>query len=92
MAYTAEQRRQIMACIHRLNRREGEAIDAAVMKQGGQTLPLPYVRQQLRTWFRARWSYLIAEYEKVLPSVDEMPDGLVTMIVRRHLAEEATKE
>lgn len=75
LAYTAQQRRLIMQCIHRLNAREGRAIDRAVMKMwSGHTVPRPHLRSQIRAWFRLRWSYLIAEYEKVLPHIEELPD------------------
>lgn len=73
-----------MACIHRLNAREQRALDAAVLHQGSMTLPRPHVRSQLRAWFRLRWSYLISEYEKVLPHVEELPDAVVADIVREH--------
>lgn len=90
MAYTADQRRKIMACIHRLNSREGKAIERAVMDCGGSTLPRPHLRVELRAWFRQRWSYLIAEYEKVLPHVEELPEEQVERIVREHLGRLAT--
>lgn len=69
-AYTSAQREKIMACIQRLNVREDEALAVAVLRDGHRTLPRPYVRQQLRSWFRQRWEYLISEYEK---SIEETP-------------------
>lgn len=73
MAYTGAQRSQIMACIQRLNVREDEALAKAVLRDGHRLLPRPYVRQQLRRWFRQRWEYLVSEYEKVLPHIEEIP-------------------
>lgn len=58
LAYTQEQRSNIMACIHRLN-----------LECGGTTLPRPHQRQLLRAWFRQRGSYLVGEYEKVRPQI-----------------------
>lgn len=87
LAYTAEQRHKIMACIHRLNSREQRAIGAATMPGG---LPRPHLRAELRAWFRLRWSYLIAEYEKVLPHVEELPEDQVEQMVREHLRRMAT--
>lgn len=63
--YNHTERQAIMSCIHRLNGREHKALDAAVLHQGGANLPKPYLRSQLRAWFRLRWEYLIREYEKV---------------------------
>lgn len=45
---------QLLAAFTRLERRRRAALDAAVMQQGGRTLPRPYVREQLRDWFGAR--------------------------------------
>lgn len=73
LAYTEAQRRQIMACIQRLNARESAALKAAQFPCGSRLLPRPYVRQQLRAWFYERWLYLINEYEKVLPHVENLP-------------------
>lgn len=66
LAYTEVQRSMIMRCIHALNRREGEILRRV-------ELELPEVRQQIRRWYRERWEYLLQEYEKVLPHVDELP-------------------
>lgn len=85
LAYTAVQRRAIMQCIQRLNAREQVAIERAVMWSGIQKLPRPHLRAELRVWFRLRWSYLIAEYEKVLPHVENLPKERVEEIVRRAL-------
>lgn len=89
LAYTAVQRRAIMQCIHRLNAREEAAIDRAVLWSGGQKLPRPHLRSELRTWFRLRWSYLIAEYEKVLPHVENLPEERVEAIVRWSVMKES---
>lgn len=54
-----------MSCIHRLNAREGKALDGATMSF--HKLPIPSVRKKLRAWFRQRWDYLIQEHEKLVP-------------------------
>lgn len=90
LAYTGMQRRQIMNCIHRLNAREQKAIERATMVCGGQILPRPHLRSELRAWFRQRWSYLMAEYEKVLPHVEELPAAYVERAVREQLRRLAT--
>lgn len=66
LAYTEAQRSKIMECIRHLNRREAEILRRV-------ELELPEVRQQIRRWYRERWEYLLQEYEKVLPHVDELP-------------------
>lgn len=85
LKHTSEQRKKIMACIQRLNTREGKAIERAVMRQGGGTLPRPYLRSQIRYWYRQRWSYLISEYEAILPHVEELPPEKVAYIVKGYL-------
>lgn len=87
LAYTEVQRRKIMDCIHRHNRRESKAIERAVVECGSRTLPAPHLREQIRAWYRERWSYLIREYEKILPRVDELPDEQVEHIVKNALME-----
>lgn len=42
--------------------RRDQALRLAVIRQGGQTLPRPYVRQQLRAWFDIWESYLWETY------------------------------
>lgn len=66
LAYTAEQRSRIMHMIRFTNNRESEAL-------AGVSLHYPEVRQQIRDWYRQRWNYLLWEYERVLPHVDELP-------------------
>lgn len=66
LAYTAEQRFKIMDAIQRNNRDQTAAL-------GRVSLLYPAVRQNIRDWYRERWEYLLAEYEKVLPHVDELP-------------------
>jgi hypothetical protein len=66
LAYTALQRSDIMKCIQRLNGRESAALQRVDLKH-------VQVRKQIRAWFYDRWSYLLEEYEKVLPHVDELP-------------------
>lgn len=58
-----------MACIHRLNAREGKALDAASMQGTGHgpMLPRPHLRAKLRRWFRVRWDYLVQEHERLVP-------------------------
>lgn len=86
LAHTREQRERIMACIRRLNSREARAIDAAVLWQGSGKLPRPHLRAELRQWFRLRWVYLLSEYEKILPHVEELEDAAaVKEIIRGHL-------
>lgn len=87
LAYTAEQRKMIMACIQRHNWREKFALERAVIDCGGRTLPRPHLREQIRAWYRERWSYLLREYEKILPHVDELPDEQVAHIVKNALME-----
>lgn len=85
LKHTSAQRKKIMACIRRLNDHESCVIGRAVIRQGGQSLPLPHTRAQIREWFRARWTYLLSEYEAILPHVDELPDEKVKGIVRSYL-------
>jgi hypothetical protein len=85
LKHTEQVRGQIMACIHRLNAKEAKSIYRAVTRQGGSTLPRPYLRQQIRYWYRQRWDYLISEYEAILPHVEELPDEQVASIVKCHL-------
>jgi hypothetical protein len=73
LAYTADQRQKIMACIQRLNTQESRALDRAFFMSGA---PRTYLRQQIRAWYRERWTYLIGEYEKILPHVEELPDAV----------------
>ena len=63
-AYTLAERRKIMDCIQRLNAQEAKALDGAMFKADWSIHP-PYVREQLRGWFRQRWTYLINEYERL---------------------------
>jgi hypothetical protein len=66
LAYTHAERERIMACIQRLNVREGKELKRVSLHN--------YTgRAQLRDWFYERWRYLLAEYEKVLPHVEELP-------------------
>ena len=67
LAYTAEQRTQIMKCIQRLNTHESHALGRIAWDK-------PAVRAAVRDWFYAHWRYLVKEYETVLPHVDELPD------------------
>lgn len=64
--YNVETRGAIMRCIQRLNTRESKALGNAMIAMGnGVRLPRPYVRSQLRAWFRLRWEYLVAEKERI---------------------------
>ena len=65
-AYDHAERQAIMKCIQRLNARESKALEAAMFDCGSQRLPRCYLREQLRSWFRERWSYLVAEHERVV--------------------------
>jgi hypothetical protein len=85
LKHTAEVRQKIMACIQRLNTHESKAISRATMRTGSVTLPRPYLRQQIRSWYYQRWSYLIAEYEAILPNVEELPPEKVASIVKSYL-------
>lgn len=71
LASTAEQRSQIIECLKRLKIRENRALDNALLWQGGCVVARPF-HPHLRAWFHLRWEYLIAEYEKVLPHVEEL--------------------
>jgi len=84
MAYSALQRRQIMDCIQRLNAREAKVLGRVVMHLTGSNL-----RQEISAWYRLRWSYLLGEYEKVLPHVTELPVETADYMVRNQMAEEA---
>lgn len=74
LAYTVEQRRSIMACIQRLNARQGRAVPHLSYGTSSERIYDPKVRDQIRAWYYERWLYLIREYEKVLPHVDELPE------------------
>lgn len=89
LAHTRDQRARIMSCIYRLNIRETKAIERAVLVIGGQTLPRPFLREQIRSWYYALWKQLLAEYEAVLPHVSELPDETVEYAVRKYLFDEA---
>jgi len=67
MAYSAEQRSLIMKCIQRNNHLESRALEVV-------SLDYPEVRAQIRAWFYERWLYLLKEYERVLPHIEEIPD------------------
>lgn len=66
LAYSADQRRNILACIKRLNGFETDALRRIPLQNDD-------VRRAVRCWYRERWSYLLREYEKVLPRVEELP-------------------
>jgi hypothetical protein len=86
LKHTEEVRRKIMACIQRLNARETKALARAVLRHGNRgPIPRPYLRQQIRAWYNARWEYLLREYEAILPHVDELPPEKVAAIVKGHL-------
>lgn len=87
LRHTAAVRKDIMACIQRLNTREHLAISRAVMKQGGTALPRPNLRAQIREWYRERWTYLLSEYEAILPHVNELPPAYVEQAVKHALME-----
>lgn len=74
-----------MACIQRLNDKEYKAIERAVLRQHNWTLPRPHLRFEIREWYRARWNYLLSEYEAILPHVEELPDDKVASIIKSHL-------
>lgn len=83
---TRLQRARIMAYIRRNDERERFSLERAVMEQGGRMLPRPHLRDQIRRWYRLRWEYLMSEYEKALPHVDELPDEEVALAIRSYLA------
>lgn len=84
LKHTAEQRKKIMQCIHRHNVREQYA-HRAVLDTGNYKLPRPYLREQIRQWYRERWNYLIREYEAILPHVNELPPEEVAAMVKSNL-------
>lgn len=85
LKHSALVRSNIMSCIQRLNAHEHSAIERAVMRHGGHSLPLPHLRQDIRRWYYQRWLYLMSEYEAILPHVDNLPDETVAYIVKGHL-------
>lgn len=88
LAHTGEQRARIMAFIQRLNAREGKAIDRAVLVMSGQTLPRPFLRAQIRSWYYSLWKQLLTEYEAMMPHVSELPDEVVARAVRKYIIDE----
>lgn len=44
-------REKVYAAIDRVERRERELLTRAVLWQGSQALPRPYVREKIRAWY-----------------------------------------
>lgn len=87
LAYTAAERAKIMACIQRLNAREAKMLEVCVLRTTHGDLPRPHQRAQIREWYHQRWSYLLGEYEKILPHVSNLPEERVETMVKRILYE-----
>lgn len=53
---------KVYAGIARVERRERELLTRAVLWQGSQALPRPYVREQIRAWY---WPLKAALYARL---------------------------